>query len=86
MEIRKKCWPRFFEEILSGKKNFDVRIDDFQCTEGDVLVLEEWNPETKNYTGRKIEKEIKYILKTKEQKFWNEKDVEEKGFVVLGFD
>lgn len=84
-KIRKKCWPEFFDAVLSGKKNFDVRIDDFQCAEGDVLLLEEWNPETGEYTGRKIEKRISYVLKTKEQEFWKDADVAEKGFVVIGF-
>ena len=80
--IKKKCWPKFFEDVLSGKKTFDVRIADFECSKGDVLVFEEFNPEKKEYTGRTIEKKIKYILKTKEQKFWNEKDVKERGFVA----
>lgn len=85
MKIKKKCWPGIFEDVLSGKKKFDVHVDDFECEEGDVLVLEEWNPQTGEYTGRKIEKEIKYVLKTNEQKFWSEKD-KKKGFVVFGFD
>lgn len=86
MIIKKKCWPEMFSDILNGKKNFDVRLNDFECKEGDVLVLEEFNPKTKKYTGRKIEKKIKYILKTKEQKFWSADEINEKGFVVLGLD
>ncbi len=85
MIIRKKCWPEIFEDVLSGRKNFDVRINDFDCEEGDVLILEEWNPETEEYTGRKIEKKIKYVLKTEKQKFWSEED-KKRGFVVFGFD
>ncbi len=85
MKIRKKCWPELFKDITSGKKNFDIRLGDFECNEGDILVLEEWNPETKKYTGRSVEKEIKYVLKTKEQKFWSEEEMTCKGLIVLGF-
>ena len=51
MEIVKKCTKIFFEEILSGKKNFDVRLADFECKEEDILVLKEID-DNKNFTGR----------------------------------
>lgn len=54
MEIRKKIWPEYFELIKSGKKRFELRVDDFDVKDGDTLVLEEWDPGTKEYTGRKI--------------------------------
>ena len=83
--INKKAWPEMFEAVLSGKKNFDLRLDDFPCSEGDILVLEEWNPETKQYTGRKIEKKISCVVKTKELKFWKKADVDRLGLQVIGF-
>ncbi len=60
--IKKKTWPEYFELVLAGKKRFDLRVADFDIEEGDILVLEEWNPQTKEYTGRKIEKKVDYIL------------------------
>lgn len=86
MMIKKKCLPELFNEILKGKKNFDLRIADFDIKPGDILVLEEYNPETRQYTGRKIEKKIKFVLKTKEQKFWSKEDIDKYGFVAMGFD
>ena len=86
MKIKKKTWPEAFEKILSGEKTFDARLADFDCKVGDVLVLEEYDPKTKSYTGRKIEKKITYILNTKEQKFWSQKDIENKGIVVMGLN
>ncbi len=83
---KKKILPRFFDDILNGKKNFEVRIADFDCKEGDTLILEEWDAETKKYTGRKIEKKIKYLLKTKEQDFYKKEDIEKFGYAVIGFD
>jgi ribosomal protein S17 len=83
--IEKKTWPEAFQKILSGEKTFDVRLVDFDCKVGDILVLREWDPETKEYTGRKIEKKITYILKTKEAKYWTKEDIEKYGFQVIGF-
>ena len=85
MKIRKKAWPEFFNAVLNSKKNFDLRLGDFSVSEGDVLVLEEWDPETKQYTGRKIEKKIKYVLKTKDLKFWTKQEIDKFGYVVVGF-
>ena len=48
-----KCWPQFFEDIISGKKTFEVRDDDRGYQEGDVLHLREYEPEDEaGYTGR----------------------------------
>ena len=85
-EIKKKCWPMIFEAVLSGKKNFDLRISDFPVSVGDILILEEWNPETKKYTGRKIEKKVKYVLKTKEKNMWLDEDIDKYGFVAMGLE
>lgn len=86
MEIRKKCDVGFFNKILEGKKKFEVRLDDFPVKEGDVLVLEEWNPETKSYTGRKIKKKTSYVLRTKELEFWKKEDIDKFGFVVMSLE
>ncbi len=85
MKIEKKVWPEFFQKILDGDKKFELRLADFDCTTGDVLVLREWNPETKEYTGRILEKEVTYVFKTKDAKFWPKEDVEKYGFQVTSF-
>lgn len=83
MIIIKKAWPKIFEDVLCGKKKFDLRLADFDVAEGDTLILEEWNPETKEYTGRKLEKKVGYILKFDLDKFGQKKEVEEKGLYVI---
>jgi len=83
-KIEKKCWPEYFESILSGEKTFDVRISDWKCNVGDILVLKEWDPKTKNFTGRKIEKMITYIAKTKDFKFFKKEEIEKYGFQIIG--
>lgn len=84
MIIKKKIWPEYFELVKSGKKNFEIRLADFKVKEGDVLVLEEWDPKTKKYTGRKIKKKVNYVLKTKDLKFWSKKEINKFGFWVVG--
>ena len=85
MKIEKKVWPDFFQKILDGAKTFELRLADFDCNAGDILVLREWNPETGEYTGRVLEKEVTYVLKTKDAKFWPKEDVDKYGFQVIAF-
>ena len=82
-EIKKKIWPEYFKLVLSGKKSFELRLNDFDVKEGDRLVLEEWDPKTKEYTGRKIEKKVDYVLKFKLDDFGQQKQIEEKGLQVI---
>jgi hypothetical protein len=60
MIIEKKTSPEYFQAILEGKRTFELRLADFECKAGDILVLKEWNPETKEYTGRQIEKKATF--------------------------
>ena len=85
MKIEKKVWLEYFQKIKEGKKNFELRLADWDCKEGDVLVLKEWDPETEKYTGREIEKEVTYVIKTKDVDFWPEEDVEKYGYQVISF-
>lgn len=85
MRIEKKVWPKYFQKIVDGDKKFELRLNDFECNEGDVLFLREWDPETKSYTGRELEKEVTYVIKTKHAPFWSKEDVEKYGFQVISF-
>lgn len=83
MRIEKKAWPEIFEKVLSGEKQFDLRLADREYRVGDILVLKEWNPKTKEYTGRTLEKEITFVLETKKLPFWPDEEVNQKGFTVM---
>jgi len=63
--IKKKIWPEYFDAVASGKKKWELRLNDFEINDGDVLVLEEWSPKTKEYTGRFIEKKVTRVSKFK---------------------
>ncbi len=84
--IKKKIWPEYFESVSSGKKKFELRLNDFEANEGDTLLLEEWDPKTQQYTGRMIEKKINYILKFKLDDFGQKARIEDKGLIVIQFD
>jgi len=85
MIIKKKIWPEWFKIVKSGEKKFELRLADFRIKKGDILVLEEWNPKTKKYTGRKIRKKVKYTLKFKLDDFGQEKEIRKKGLYVIQF-
>lgn len=84
--IHKKVWRKYFEDIISGRKKFELRLADFEVNEGDTLVLEEWDKSKKEYTGRKAEVVATYILKTKKQIFWSAEEVEKYGFQIIQFE
>lgn len=85
MRIEKKCYKKYFDAILAGDKTFEIRLADFKAKAGDILVLKEVD-EDKNYTGRVIEKEISYLLKTKEMEEWfSKEDIEKYGFQIMAF-
>lgn len=84
--IELKIWPKYFSAIASGEKKFELRLGNINCRVGDVLLLREWDPKTRQYTGKAIKKEISYIFKTKNQKFWAEKEIEKHGFIVMSLD
>lgn len=71
-----KTWPEYFEQVITGQKNFEVRKNDRVFSQGDILVLEEWNNVTGNYTGRKIARLVSYVLQG------GQFGIEE-GFVVM---
>ena len=83
MEIRKKTWPEFFQKVLDGKKTTDLRLADFEIKEGDVLVLEEYNPETKSYTGRVLKKRVKNLNKVKLTDFHAPEDISKHGHWII---
>jgi hypothetical protein len=75
-----------FQKIVEGKKKFELRLGVRDIKEGDFLILEEWDIKNERYTGRKLEKKVKFVLKTKEIQFWPQKDVNKYGFTIASFD
>lgn len=57
-----KSWPEYFEATLSGVKTFELRENDRDFQVGDLVILEEYNPETIWYMDRSQMFEITYVL------------------------
>ncbi|HUW43922.1 MAG TPA: DUF3850 domain-containing protein [Bacillota bacterium] len=85
MEVRKKCWPEFFEKFVSGERIFELRLADFDLKTGDILIFEEYNPKTKKYTGRKLSFKCKNVERSAQNplQFYDVEDVKEKGFWII---
>ena len=85
MEIKKKTWPELFKSIEEGKKTAEVRLADFDLNEGDIIVFEEYNPETKEYTGKSIKKTVKNLVKVDLLKFYSAEDLQ-KGVYLMSLE
>ena len=56
-----KIAPMYFDSVISGKKTFEVRKDDRDYQENDVLILKEYDNNA--YTGREYAVIVTYILR-----------------------
>jgi len=81
--IRKKNWPKDFNLIKTGKKHVQARVADFRIKKGDTLLLEEWNPKTKKYTGRTLRKKVKEVIKFRLSEFGQKRLIERKGLYLI---
>lgn len=84
MTIRKKVWPEFFGKLLSGEKKFELRLADFDVRAGDTLLLEEYDPKSGKYTGRKVEKVCKSVMKVNPLAFHSADEIKKHGLYVIG--
>lgn len=85
--IKKKTWPEYFAAVASGRKKFDLRLNDFEIREGDTLALEEWDPATRTYTGRAVEKRVTDVRRFKiGELFWPREEILEKGIQIISLE
>jgi len=57
-----KCYPWFYCAIATQKKKFELRENDRNYQVDDILVLREFNPMQKRYTGHQMKMKVTYIL------------------------
>ena len=75
--IEKKILPKYFIEVQSGKKNFELRKDEDNIQEGDMLVLNEFNDGSS--TGRSVIRRVTYVLRNVPEYGLQE------GYCIIGF-
>ena len=69
-----KTWPIFFDAVETGHKRFEIRNNDRQFQIGDLVILQEYDPEDKLLTGLEWSGEITYITEFQQKP----------GYVVFG--
>lgn len=62
-----KIHPEYYKARMAGKKDWEYRLDDRGFCTGDTVILKEWDPETKEYTGKQDVGKITYLHNLYEQ-------------------
>ena len=75
MEHELKIYPQYFEDVISGKKKFEIRKNDRKYRVGDILIVKEWD--NIKYSGREARAEVIYLI---DDKFVGIQP----GYVVMG--
>lgn len=78
MKHELKTWPEYFNAVVDGTKNFEVRKNDRNFQIGDMLVLKEWDQLRESYTGSQVCGKVTYIL-------INPQFVKE-GYIIMGLE
>lgn len=74
-----KTIPPYWNDVASGKKNFELRFNDRDYKVGDILNLMEYIPETGKYTGNVCNVKVNYILR----EFFG---AIEKDWIIMGIE
>lgn len=69
-----KTWRSYFYAVTSGAKNFEIRKNDRDFKEGDMLILQCFDPKTETYDGQEVSRTVSYMTNFEQKP----------GFVVLG--
>lgn len=62
-----KIWPEHYQAVThldpNQRKTVEIRKDDRKFAVGDLLELQEWDPETERYTGEQTFRRVTHILR-----------------------
>lgn len=61
-----KSWPKFFSQIIAGRRHHELRLNDRKYKVGDVLRLFEFDPDVQRVTGRMYQVVITSITSASE--------------------
>jgi len=81
--IEKKILSEYFSLIESGQKTYELRLADWDCEQGDTLVLVEIYSNTKQPTGRSMRRRVGYVGKTKGLDFWTPEEIQAHGYQII---
>lgn len=69
-----KIHPEYYYAVDAGNKLFEIRKDDRGFEVGDILILQEYDPDQDKYTGNELEVTVTYITNF----------AQKEGYVVMG--
>lgn len=67
------------------ERTFELRLADFDLKTGDILVFEEYDPKTQNYTGREASFKCGKVEHSAQDplQFYRVEDVRKHGFWII---
>ncbi len=87
--VKKKLWKEYFDAVVTGDKKAEFRLGDTDIQPGDTLILEEWDKDKKEYTGRSTEKRVTYVSRFKLDdidRFWTKEEVAQYGVQIISME
>lgn len=57
-----KILPEYYRDVYLGLKKFEIRKNDRNYKEHDVLILNEWNPVNQKQTGRVLVRHVDAVF------------------------
>ena len=58
-----KIHPKYYRGVLLGLKKVEIRLNDRNYQADDLLILNEFDPQTEKYTGGQVKRKIDLIIK-----------------------
>lgn len=59
-----KSWPEYFRAIVTGDRRHELRKNDRDYKVGDIILLREYDPKNRWFTGSKLQVEVTSITST----------------------
>lgn len=75
--VTKKILPQYFDAIVQKNKRFELRKDEDDIQQGDILILKEWDEN--QFAGRAIRCLVSYVIRSVPEYGLA------KGYCVIGF-
>jgi Domain of unknown function (DUF3850) len=85
MTLNQKIKKEYFDRIAAGEKR-DLRLAADAVHKGDTLILEEWDYDTHEYTGRKVETVVTAVRPIPAATDWSAEKGAEEGLQVVQFE
>ena len=63
MKHELKIHPKYYRAVLLGLKKVEIRLNDRNYQEGDLLILNEFDPKTEKYTSFQVKRKVDLIIR-----------------------